>query len=544
MKTFSTKRKAFTLIELLIVIAIIGILFIVLVSKVDFATDKAKATGVQTDFRSFQMAFDTVARENAGFNTFGWDVGDTKRVDFDTALSGYTYTNEAIDKGDKVRNSYDEGDKNLNEIQDAGETFTGRKVYTEVWTGVYTLVKPGTTEYDSGAIAALETAINANLDPKLHITIADNGTISMANGAQDPWDKEYHGAYISAEDGKDRGAIVIYSDGANNIWGSEHAIRNGVVTVSVPNNNKNGKDDYSLVSVYSYVNGYGEVLNATTGFSNNQTSMGGNLGDAISGESGTGSLPTPDLNGAVANSSSPIAYEWSELKTLAQANLSEDELSDTYGIEVGDYKEFNGVKYILVDLGTDNDGDGIQEDGEDYDGFVFMYNTGTSLAMNESNTNAGGYKSSAMKLYVDDGDDTNNVDLYDKLDPSLKPFLKKVTITCNSGQRNAAGAGDNGMSVYTHDCHLFLASSKEVGFSLSDYQYAAEGLVFDYFSAGTDTVRVKFASSDMANISSTWWMRSAHSGYSNRFYIVNTVGGSNYNVASYANVVVPAFVIG
>ena len=44
---------AFTLIELLIVIAIIGILFIVLVSKVDFATDKAKATGVQTTFRSY-----------------------------------------------------------------------------------------------------------------------------------------------------------------------------------------------------------------------------------------------------------------------------------------------------------------------------------------------------------------------------------------------------------------------------------------------------------------------------------------------------------
>ena len=62
-------KKAFTLIELLIVIAIIGILFIVLVSKVDFATDKAKATGVQTDFRSFQMAFETVARENAGFTS-------------------------------------------------------------------------------------------------------------------------------------------------------------------------------------------------------------------------------------------------------------------------------------------------------------------------------------------------------------------------------------------------------------------------------------------------------------------------------------------
>ena len=67
MKTFSTKRKAFTLIELLIVIAIIGILFIVLISKVDFATDKAKISGVQTDFRSFQVALHTVATENQGF---------------------------------------------------------------------------------------------------------------------------------------------------------------------------------------------------------------------------------------------------------------------------------------------------------------------------------------------------------------------------------------------------------------------------------------------------------------------------------------------
>ena len=62
---FKSNRKAFTLVELLIVIAIIGILFVVLVSKVDFATDKANATGVQTDFRSFQIAFETVSRENS-----------------------------------------------------------------------------------------------------------------------------------------------------------------------------------------------------------------------------------------------------------------------------------------------------------------------------------------------------------------------------------------------------------------------------------------------------------------------------------------------
>ena len=250
-KSFMTKRKAFTLIELLIVIAIIGILFIVLVSKVDFATDKAKATGVQTDFRSFQVAFDTVAKENAGFNTFGWDTGDIN--------------------GNRIRDSYDKGDVNKNGKQDPGEIFVGSKVYGETWTGVYTLTNPADAN-DTSAIFALESAINKNLDPKLHITIADDLTITMANGAQDPWNTEYHGYYISnaVNDGKDRGAIVMYSNGANQEFGSEHSITNGVVTVTVPGNNKFGKDDYSIVSCYTYMNGYGEVLNITTGFSNNQ----------------------------------------------------------------------------------------------------------------------------------------------------------------------------------------------------------------------------------------------------------------------------------
>lgn len=251
-KSFMTKKRAFTLIELLIVIAIIGILFIVLVSKVDFATDKAKASGVQTDFRSFQVAFDTVAKENAGFNTFGWDTGDTN--------------------GDRIRNSYDKGDTNKNGKQDSGEVFVGSKTYGETWTGVYTLTNPADAN-DKSAIVALESAINANLDPKLHITIADDLTITMANSAKDPWKTEYHGVYLTnaTTDGKDRGAIVMYSNGANQEFGSEHSIAGGVVTVNVPGNNKIGQDDYAIVSCYTYLNGYGEVKNMTVGFSNNQS---------------------------------------------------------------------------------------------------------------------------------------------------------------------------------------------------------------------------------------------------------------------------------
>ena len=337
-KSFMSKKKAFTLIELLIVIAIIGILFIVLVSKVDFATDKAKATGVQTDFRSFQMAFDTVAKENAGFNTFGWDTGDANQ--------------------NGKRDSYDEGDNGAgggtakNGIQDGAEVFTGHKVYAETFTKVYSLKKNGTGSYDRDALNRLETAINANLDPKLHITIKDDGEIVMANGAQDPWNKEYHGYYISnAEtDGKDRGAIVLYSDGANNEFGSEHAIANGVVSVTVPNSNKYGKDDYSIVSVYTYVNGYGEVKNITTGFSNNQTMLTGNNGGMVV----TPNVPeTPDEPIQPDEPNLPVngVYEMLDGKDQTFDAATSTDLSFR---SKADFNKFSGVKVDGVSVASTN----------------------------------------------------------------------------------------------------------------------------------------------------------------------------------------------
>ena len=592
-KSFMTKKKAFTLIELLIVIAIIGILFIVLVSKVDFATDKAKATGVQTDFRSFQVAFDTVAKENAGFNTFGWDTGDTN--------------------GDRVRNSYDVGDTNKDGIQDSGETWTGRKEYTETWTGVYTLIKPGTNALDADAVFTLESAINKNLDPKLHITIGTDGTITMANQAMDPWKTEYHGVYLSnaANDGKDRGALIMYSNGANQEFGSEHSIANGIVTITVPGNNKIGQDDMSIVSCYTYMNGYGEVKNMTTGFSNNQTMLGG-----LGGNLGGGAVVTPidyeiidganetftknettlefrsnadfdkfvevKVDGSVVDSSNYTvtegstivtftetffnslgegdhtieivsedgvaeasfdiakstlpaknpsgtvnSYSWSELKLLAQAKMSAADLKAKYGIEVGDYKEVNGVKYILVDL-----------DGNEYDGFVFMYNSGTRSKFNSTDTNQGGYISTDVgKAYVDS--------LYTNLaDAELKSAIKKVTITCNSGYYNAEGKYDNGKTTYTTDVYMFLASSKEVGYTLSGESYNAEGSRFDLFV--DQIARANFATlANISSVSSYWGLRSAYSGSGSYFYGARAADGAGgTQVASSTCVFVPAFVIG
>ena len=338
------RKQAFTLIELLIVIAIIGILFIVLVSKVDFATDKAKATGVQTDFRSFQMAFETVAKENAGFNTFGWDTGDANQ--------------------NGKRDSYDEGDNGAgggiakNGIQDGDEVFTGHKVYAETFTKVYSLKKNGTGSYDRDALNRLETAINANLDPKLHITIKDDGEIVMANGAQDPWNKEYHGWYITnAEtDKKDRGAIVMYSDGANNEFGSAHAIANGVVTVNVPGNNKLGKDDYSMAVIYTYFNGYGEVKTTTSGFSNNPTTQGD-----TSNNSG---IEDPDVTALL----EPGLYEAGaiELAKAGDVETAHDMIKTSWAdlLTAGIVHLNDGVVYSNFDLNTEQNASSDALDGD------------------------------------------------------------------------------------------------------------------------------------------------------------------------------------
>ena len=61
------ERRAFTLVEILIVICVISILFVVLISRVDFATDKARTTGAQNDIHVLQMSAHTVGLEDGKF---------------------------------------------------------------------------------------------------------------------------------------------------------------------------------------------------------------------------------------------------------------------------------------------------------------------------------------------------------------------------------------------------------------------------------------------------------------------------------------------
>lgn len=67
-KQLFKNQKGFTLVEILVVIVIIGILFVLLLPRLDFANDRARQTGVKNNFRAFQIAAEAYLKETAGQN--------------------------------------------------------------------------------------------------------------------------------------------------------------------------------------------------------------------------------------------------------------------------------------------------------------------------------------------------------------------------------------------------------------------------------------------------------------------------------------------
>ena len=458
-----SRRKAFTLIELLIVIAIIGILFIVLVSKVDFATDKAKATGVQTDFRSFQLAFDTVAREQSGFSHL-------------------------------VENGY----------------------------------------------SSLEIAINKNLDANLKISIDSEGVITMKNNTKDPWGVEYHGQYVTGTDGKDRGAIVMYSNGANLAFGSTISVEEGIAVVSSVNTS--GKDDYSIVVCYSLANGYGVIENITTGFGekpfagnesietpsnpgvpggseipdDEEIEDGGDTGnnEGFSGNGSSGSSGNDDNNGGFSFSQAAITYTWAELNELAMMDLTPEQYKTQYGLEVGMVKD---DKYVLVDM-----------DGNGYDGFIFMYDMGISMALDDYRSNTGAYPSFPTSEFIKDS----------FLDMPYE--IRRITKTITAKINESTASID---TVYDYTCQLILPSAREISNTVSTWEpdtipLDREGQTFEFFALYGGEARIAISNGN------DWWTRSCN--YD--IYAVYSVQSDNGGVgASYPTSVYelhPFFVIG
>lgn len=89
MEKFSKKRKGFTLAEILIVVALLGILMTVLLVSVGSYFDKTRETGVRNDFNSMKTAIEVVMRENSGLPK---KSGAASTSDVEDAAAGFNKT--------------------------------------------------------------------------------------------------------------------------------------------------------------------------------------------------------------------------------------------------------------------------------------------------------------------------------------------------------------------------------------------------------------------------------------------------------------------
>ena len=84
---YKVNKKAFTLVEILITLAVMSVLLIVLISNVDSATDKARKTASLTDIRSLQYAVLQVANQDKALTNDLNVLADLLNKNLDTELT-------------------------------------------------------------------------------------------------------------------------------------------------------------------------------------------------------------------------------------------------------------------------------------------------------------------------------------------------------------------------------------------------------------------------------------------------------------------------
>ena len=155
-------------------------MFVTLVPRIDFAGDKARETGVKTDFRSFELAAEQILRENAGLGDFD-DVAE---------LAGTNGINLYLDKAIQFDTS-------------------GECAKQDQWNQPYTMqiVKPTGTGINpnNGAIMFISNGKDSLMDPEednyaLVVTFVDGQIESETIGFSSNIDSSAIESFESAAD--------------------------------------------------------------------------------------------------------------------------------------------------------------------------------------------------------------------------------------------------------------------------------------------------------------------------------------------------------
>ncbi len=145
--------------------------------------------------------------------------------------------------------------------------------------------------------------------------------------------------------------------------------------------------------------------------------------------------------------------------------------------------------------------------------------------MNSSNTSVGGWPATTMRTYL-------NGTIYNKLKDAIGDII--VETTAVSGYEK--GKTEN----YTSQDHLYLLSTKEVGFNMNDDSAKEETRKIDYYSSSSSRVKYDYGTTT----ANSWWLRTASSISTPFFHAVGSSGSNSSTTAYIGSGVSPAFRVG
>ena len=145
--------------------------------------------------------------------------------------------------------------------------------------------------------------------------------------------------------------------------------------------------------------------------------------------------------------------------------------------------------------------------------------------INSSNDNSTGWTNCARRKWCNGG-------FYQALPEYMRTLVKPVN--------KLTSAGSQSSTINTTSDYIFLPSEIEV-FGSTTYSFSGEGTVYTYFNKGTSYRYKKPGWNSSYPSSSYWWERSPCSSNSTDFCNVYIDGSANYDYASLASGLAPAW---
>ena len=235
----------------------------------------------------------------------------------------------------------------------------------------------------------------------------------------------------------------------------------------------------------------------------------------------------------------PVSFSadrWETIKTAVQDG-------DTENYHVGDTKTVNlgslGTHTVRIANKSACPTGANALASETACGFVIEFaDIITSQPMNSTSTNAGGWKDSAMRTYV-------NGTIYDALVAEIGNIIidTKVVSGHGSGDSSNFESTDKVYLLSTREVWGKKGTSNEINYDTADGDTITRQL--DYYESNNVTKsNYSGAIKQYSGTNSIWWLRSARFGVTDYFYIVKGDGCHGSNLATDTLGVSPAFRLG